>query len=120
MASRPPILSIVPGLKLQQLRNLLVRIGANTGGTKTALISRLTDELTTSRLSAQDDAKTQSLGPRITQGESADGSKKTRILSVDMGIKNLAFCVYDLRPGLASKLQAWRRTSLLSSPQLSL
>lgn len=111
--SRQAVVSLLPELKLSHLRNLLVRVGANTGGTKPVLINRITEELTSS------EAHSRQHGRSKTTASGSNHGGKTRILSVDMGIKNLAFCVYDLRPGSTSAIHAWRRISLLSNPQLS-
>jgi len=73
---RPSLSFLFPTLTIAQLKSLLVRIGANTGGTKPTLISRLEQDLSVQKL------------PKT----------RTRILSIDMGIKNLAFCVCDIGP----------------------
>ncbi|KAL2355649.1 mitochondrial resolvase Ydc2 [Cryomyces antarcticus] len=90
-------------MKNTQLKNLAFLAGVNTSGLKAALTARVERELFLPRLPA-------------TGG---------RILSVDMGIRNLAFCVVDVyraskrnandRAGVIDRLEvvAWRRISLL-------
>ncbi|MCJ1364712.1 hypothetical protein MMC16_003828 [Acarospora aff. strigata] len=69
MATR---LSWLPSLKLAQLKHVAVATGINSSGTKTDLSSRLLGEL-------------QHVQKSSTQGQ--------RIISIDMGIRNLAYCV---------------------------
>ncbi|TKA81541.1 hypothetical protein B0A49_00455 [Cryomyces minteri] len=90
-------------MKITQLKNLAFLAGVNTSGLKAALTARVERELFLPRLPA-------------TGG---------RILSVDMGIRNLAFCVVDVHKaskgsanhgtGVIDRLEvvAWRRISLL-------
>lgn len=79
--ARQSITGLSPDLKLVQLRALLTAIGANTGGTKPLLVSRLQQELHP---------------PRSGIWPKRELPTRTRILSLDMGIKNLAFCVCDV------------------------
>ncbi|KAL1639745.1 hypothetical protein SLS58_007643 [Diplodia intermedia] len=82
-----------------QLKTLLARIGGGVGGTKPELTERFHSDLKVAKLQ--------------------HGTKATRILSVDMGIRNMAFCVCDVSiqpPGSASSVKldvlAWEPISV--------
>lgn len=85
----------LPPLKLSQLKALAVQCGISSAGTKPVLASRLIDEI------------------------NHDGTKgKKRVLSIDMGIRNLAYCVLEQSP-TASKLPsilAWKRMAVSTKP----
>jgi cruciform cutting endonuclease 1 len=81
-------------LKLPALRRLSSLVGLNVSGTKTALLSQLTSLPT-------------SPGPPIT-----------RVLSIDMGIRNLAYCVLDFSPN--PKIVTWTRTTVPLPTSISL
>ena len=69
-------------LKSPELKRLGFLTGAHTGGTKSQLIDNLSQELRKSRLAA--------CVPVI------DGKTDARLLSIDMGIRNLAYCVLEV------------------------
>jgi cruciform cutting endonuclease 1 len=102
-------IKIPSSLKLSQLKSLAFQCGISTSGTKTLLTSRLVEELI----------------PTLPN----HGRKKpspSRILSIDMGIRNLAYCILDLpadsipndQPHLPT-VTAWRRIAVSSAPVLS-
>ncbi|KAF2269214.1 ribonuclease H-like protein [Lojkania enalia] len=82
---------------VKKLQSLLARIGSVTAGKREVLVNRLNHDLGKPRMSIS--------------------KRATRILSIDMGIKNLAFCVADVKGGetlknsgeVEMKIQAWRR-----------
>ena len=69
-------------LKSPELKRLGFLTGTHTGGTKSQLVGSLSQELRTSRLAA--------CVPVI------DGKTDARLLSIDMGIRNLAYCVLEV------------------------
>ncbi|XMA07975.1 hypothetical protein WAI453_000766 [Rhynchosporium graminicola] len=114
----------LPGtLKLVQLKIVAQKCGIITTGTKTILIRRLQDEI----------SQSQNESDAISNSKEKAG-KNVRILSIDMGIRNLAYCILDVPaktvqlPGsLAGKgggkgkeelpsIQAWHRLAVSSAP----
>ncbi|KAG4422651.1 hypothetical protein IFR04_004272 [Cadophora malorum] len=71
-------LSLPATLKLAQLKQLAFKCGISTSGTKPVLIRRLQDEVNQSA------------------GDNGSKTKPVRILSIDMGIRNLAYCILDV------------------------
>lgn len=112
MAAKTPLTSIIPtSLKLASLKALAQKCGLQTTGTKSILLSRLHHEITSPSLLA--------------------AKKSTRILSIDMGIRNLAYCILDAPStnivtlkkvhGVVKyktpTLQAWHRLAVSSKPE---
>ncbi|KAE8453055.1 hypothetical protein EG329_012242 [Mollisiaceae sp. DMI_Dod_QoI] len=102
-------LKIPSTLKLAQLKALAFKCGISTSGTKPILSQRLVDEIT-------------STPPNV--------SSPTRILSIDMGIRNLAYCILDVPQKRVSKskesiqaalpsILAWHRLAVSSAPKQS-
>ncbi|KAH7125401.1 mitochondrial resolvase Ydc2 [Dendryphion nanum] len=90
------------------IRLFLARVGAATSGKKEVLLSRITKVLNSSKNAPR--------GSKTTEN--------TRVLSIDMGIRNLAFCVADISTkstllsergirkepeSVKMKVQAWRK-----------
>jgi cruciform cutting endonuclease 1 len=87
-------------LKLAQLKQLAFKCGISTSGTKPVLIARLHDEIT--------------LTPR-------QRPSPCRILSIDMGIRNLAYCILDVPKSLPNTLpsiRAWHRLAVSTAPEV--
>lgn len=87
-------------LKVSEIQSLLTAIGARTSGRKVDLLDRLNRELAIPKLKTPIDGR------------------PTRILSVDMGIKNLAFCVCDvkkddLHSALKLDILEWKRVAVV-------
>lgn len=104
-------MSAFTGLKVHHLRTLLTQIGSKTTGNKPQLIARLQHDLSHHvRESNPQHSKEYETHPQ-------------RILSIDMGIKNLAFCVADIPPAKpilknpsnppSMHIKTWQRISLL-------
>ncbi|KAH7360114.1 mitochondrial putative cruciform cutting endonuclease 1 [Rhexocercosporidium sp. MPI-PUGE-AT-0058] len=108
-------LTIPSTLKLAQLKKLAFKCGILTSGTKSTLIQRLQNEIAGS------------------EDVSSKAGKKVRILSIDMGIRNLAYCILDvpaqsvIRPGFGAgkgkdgkaalpSILAWHRLAVSSPP----
>ncbi|KAI9054043.1 hypothetical protein LZ554_001214 [Drepanopeziza brunnea f. sp. 'monogermtubi'] len=94
-------------LKLAQLKQLASKCGISTSGTKPILTRRLLDDL----------ALLQPLQPGKKPWMGQKG-ERTRILSIDMGIRNLAYCVLDVPPrgGGLPCIHAWHRLAVSSAP----
>jgi cruciform cutting endonuclease 1 len=90
-------LTLPSTLKLAQLKQLAFKCGISISGTKPILTHRLHDEI--------------SLTPR-------QRPSPLRILSIDMGIRNLAYCILDVPK--ASKtvpsIRAWHRLAVSTAP----
>jgi cruciform cutting endonuclease 1 len=90
-------------LKLTQLKHLAYKCGISSSGTKPILTQRLYDEITKSHPSQKD---------------------AIRILSIDMGIRNLAYCVLEIpraKKGEGKQIpiiQAWHRLAVSSAPTI--
>lgn len=81
-----------PKLSLRQLRDLALLCGRNTTGTKPVLHADLQTA-------------------KATAGNQPAGC---RILSIDMGVRNLAYCLLQVGQGeVVPKLVAWERLSLV-------
>ncbi|KAL9122500.1 MAG: hypothetical protein Q9187_000937 [Circinaria calcarea] len=101
-------LSWLATCKASQLRAVAVATGVNSGGTKPILTSRLFDALQQDKLDPPD---------KIYDGN----FKQHRIISIDMGIRNLAYCRLALPshwPGPCNSLstlpvvEAWDRVAV--------
>lgn len=101
-------LKIPSTLRLTDLKALAFRCGLLSSGTKPILIARLHDEITSV--------------PPIS-------ATRSRVLSIDMGIRNLAYCILDVPPKTELKgsakasvteriptIHEWRRLAVSSAP----
>ena len=83
---------LASSLKAEQLRRIAKAIGAPSSGIKTSLANGIFETLGRSRFP-----------PRAVPVAGApESDRPVRILSVDMGIRNLAVCLLEIRPPLAS------------------
>ena len=108
-------LSWLTTCKASQLRAIAVATGINSGGTKPILISRLFDALQQDKLDPPN---------KIYDGN----LKQHRIISIDMGIRNLAYCRLALPshwPGPCNSLsslpviEAWDRIAVAQKADLN-
>lgn len=72
-----------PAITAKALQALLTRIGSASSGTKNALLARFQRDVQHNRFYPECKQKQQQL---------LSGSRSLRVMSIDMGIKNLAFC----------------------------
>lgn len=119
-------------LKRAQLQQIAIQCGINSSGTKAVLRPRVEEAL--SRVEPDDkhrngdnnqkDAKKRRAGARK---KAAEEGPSRRILSIDMGIRNLAYCVFDAPTeqwvgGPTShaprvSLRSWKRIAVASSAE---
>jgi cruciform cutting endonuclease 1 len=97
-------LQLLSTLKGAALKQLAFKCGVSTSGVKAALCQRLQDEIPLLP------------GPKLA-GKSGAKREPMRILSIDMGIRNLAYCVLDVPTDSSlPKLVAWKRIAVSSAP----
>jgi len=103
MASR---LSWLTTCKLSQLKTIATATGINCSGTKPVLTSRLLAELPHSKLAPNDNPK--------NGGSKKKEPKHRSIISIDMGIRNLAYCrlVLPSSPTAKPTLTHWTRIAI--------
>ncbi|KAI9852772.1 MAG: hypothetical protein M1824_001729 [Vezdaea acicularis] len=97
-------------LKLAQLKHIAIKCGVNSSGTKSALAARLIDEVSP-------------IVPNVAANSTVKNGP-SRILSIDMGIRNLAYCMLEIpspTPKRPSKtaISAWQRVSVAPKPIVS-
>lgn len=83
-------------LSAAQLKAVAVRCGLNSSGTKAVLASRLSDEAS------------------VAQANGRKLRSQLKVLSIDLGIKNFAFCVLGSRPSIdrTPVLEVWERRDI--------
>lgn len=129
-----PVLAVswLSKLKVAQLHRIAVATGIQTSGTKGVLAQRLSDELQSSNDELENVTKA---GTRGRKGGGADDGKGMSILSIDMGIRNLAYAHIIVPPryratskgkldagkygesrGYLPILNAWTRLAVSSLP----
>ncbi|OBT56328.1 hypothetical protein VE04_02457 [Pseudogymnoascus sp. 24MN13] len=97
-------LQLLSTLKGAALKQLAFKCGVSTSGVKAALCQRLQDEIPL-------------LPGSKPAGKSGAKRESMRILSIDMGIRNLAYCVLDVpTDSSVPKLVAWKRIAVSSAP----
>ncbi|KAI9789692.1 MAG: hypothetical protein M1816_005867 [Peltula sp. TS41687] len=97
-------------LKLARLKHIAIQCGISSSGTKPVLTTRIEEELAlvvasrTAIARGQDDDRnsTKSRGGRRIKDQP---QQQQRILSIDMGIRNLAYCIFD-RPSTTTAAAA--------------
>ncbi|CBX91837.1 hypothetical protein LEMA_P045430.1 [Plenodomus lingam JN3] len=84
MPAKVPKPPKTPSITAKALQTLLTCIGSASSGTKSVLHSRLLRDLPVSRF--------RNIHAKGDTQQTANSNSKLRIVSIDMGIKNLAFC----------------------------
>ncbi|KAI9843908.1 MAG: hypothetical protein M1837_006062 [Sclerophora amabilis] len=105
---------MLTSLKLAQLKHLAVQCGLNSSGTKTIVATRL-EEL----MQARKPVTTRNCTKQVMR------EKPVRILSIDMGIRNLAYCILETPipskpnsvPPPSPSILAWKRIAI--APRMS-
>ncbi|KAI9815056.1 MAG: hypothetical protein M1827_002899 [Pycnora praestabilis] len=117
-------LSWLGSLKVSQLKCIASLIGANSGGTKAVLANELSKELRMDKMKPLLKRSLKAAKARdIHQG--SPPRNYIRVLSIDMGIRNLAYCVLDIAQsgnknttnapdsgpckGISPQVHAWKR-----------
>lgn len=104
--------SLPTTLKRGQLQNIAILIGAPLTGTKPQLLENIQEAATTTHQAIRHDASS-----------TRESEKSVRVLSIDMGIRNLAFAFLSYRTRQLSSgmpifekptLHEWRRVGLMS------
>lgn len=115
-------LKLPPTLKLSHLKSLAFQCGLLTSGTKPVLVSRLQHGITPLVKASNSFAKSSKVS--LTSGGALDNG--FRVLSIDMGIRNLAYCMLSLpldfpatNESITPSIEAWQRTSLSPTSTLS-
>ncbi|KAI9828580.1 MAG: hypothetical protein M1819_006572 [Sarea resinae] len=119
-------------LKIPQLKRIASLTGINTSGTKAVLTSRLLDELPIPKLKFEHSHGPSNEGLVSAATKDGRGRGRSRIISIDMGIRNLAYCVIDVpaptlddhnrsRGGTIKweppRVLAWRRIAIAAKGQ---
>lgn len=105
MASR---LSWLTTCKLSQLKTIATATGIHNSGTKPVLTSRLLAELPHSKLAPNND------NPKNGGSKKTEPKNRRSIISIDMGIRNLAYCrlVLPSSPTAKPTLTHWTRIAI--------
>ncbi|KAH0543813.1 hypothetical protein FGG08_001852 [Glutinoglossum americanum] len=126
--------SALQALKLVQLKNIAVKCGINSSGTKSILASRIFSEIAVTNPPFPEDAipiATATVTPssiaakQNKQKTIGHSSRATRVLSIDMGIRNLAYCILDNpswkkhTKSTIPSLIAWKRIAISPRPHAS-
>ncbi|KAJ5938753.1 hypothetical protein N7466_001887 [Penicillium verhagenii] len=135
--STPEFLPWLPSLKSTQLQRIARATGIQSSGTKGVLLERIQSELRNYHFQAQAQAQAQAQSLSLSPTQKSQTRKPWRILSIDMGIRNLAFAFMTvdcplskpaIQPGTMKgddeaqiplqiqpsipKLRAWKRLSV--------
>ncbi len=93
-------------LKGAALKQIAFKCGIQHSGVKASIIKRLQDEIPLS-----------SRCVAALNGLKRTSRSHTRILSIDMGIRNLAYCVLDVPAGSGNpSIMDWKRLAVSSAP----
>ena len=127
--------ALLSTLKLAQLRDIAISTGVNSSGTKPSLIASLHDELARDNLSKSVQTKNdglqhsysnRSISKQATNYVGSGEYEHYHVLSIDMGIRNLAYCrmLVPRRTTPSSKMiptvKEWLRIAVSTQPSPSI
>ncbi|KAK2850751.1 hypothetical protein FQN49_005351, partial [Arthroderma sp. PD_2] len=111
----PAVITRLNALKVRQLQNIALSTGVLSSGTKKELINRLTETFQKYGQS-HEDGSTSKRGWVASQSQGRN-AKPLSILSIDMGIRNLAYAHILVSPRTSAEIDASKLVKNVSLPR---